>query len=58
MPAYEVTMAVVVRADTADEAYQRAIAGEFLSGMTIVEEDGIRRLPDPIVVNVSGEEAS
>lgn len=53
MPTYEVTMAVCVRADTADEAYDRAIAGQFLAGMTIVEEDGIRRLPDPIVIDLS-----
>lgn len=52
---YEVVMAVVVHADNADEAYQRALAGEFEAGQTIVEEDGIRRLPDPIVIDLSDE---
>lgn len=51
-------MAVVVVADTADEAYQRAVAGQFEAGQTIVEEDGIRRLPDPIVLNLTAEEPS
>jgi len=51
MPTYEVTMAVVVDADNSDEAYERALAGQFKAGMTIVEEDGIRRLPDPIAIN-------
>lgn len=58
MRRYEVTMAVVVAADTADEAYQRAVAGQFEAGQTIVEEDGIRRLPDPIVLNLTAEEPS
>lgn len=52
---YEVTMAVVVHAENADEAYERALAGQFEAGQTIVEEDGIRRLPDPIVVDLSDE---
>lgn len=45
---YEVIMSVVVDADTEDEAYRRAVDGEYHRDQTIVEEDGIRILPDPI----------
>ena len=46
MHRYEVTMSVVVEADTEWEAYYRATSGEYRAA--IVEEDGIRRLADPI----------
>lgn len=47
---YEVIMSVVVEADDMDEAYERAVAGLYAPGETIVEEDGIRILPDPIFI--------
>ena len=50
MPRYEVTMSVVVEADTEWEAYYRAVGGEYKAGETLVEENGIRILPDPIYV--------
>jgi hypothetical protein len=50
MARYEVTLSVVVEAESDDDAYYRAVAGHHEPGQTIVEEDGIRRLPDPIEV--------
>jgi hypothetical protein len=50
MARYEVTLSVVVDADTEEEAYLRAVTFEHIGGLTLVEEDGIRRLPDPIEV--------
>lgn len=48
MSRYEVIMSVVVEADDSDEAYYKAVGGQYAAGETIVEEDGIRILPDPI----------
>jgi hypothetical protein len=48
MSRYEVILSVVVEAETTDEAYAAAIEGQWASGETIVEEDGIRILPDPV----------
>jgi hypothetical protein len=48
MSRYEVIMSVVVEAETSDEAYARAVCGDYFRDQTIVEEDGIRILPDPI----------
>ena len=48
MARYEVTMSVVVEAHSGWEAYYRAVQGKFDPLQTIVEEDGIRQLPDPI----------
>jgi hypothetical protein len=48
MSRYEVILSVVVEAEDSDEAYSRAIDGQWARGETIVEEDGIRILPDPI----------
>lgn len=50
MPFYDVTMTVVVAADHEDDAYRRAVNGQYYPDMTIVEEDGIRRLPEPLEV--------
>ena len=50
MPFYDVTMTVVVAAGDEDDAYRRAVNGKYYTKMTIVEEDGIRRLPDPLEV--------
>jgi hypothetical protein len=48
MSRYEVILSVVVEADSDWEAYYRAVNGEHEEGQTLVEENGIRRLPDPI----------
>lgn len=48
MSRYEVIMSVVVEAEDSDEAYMKALNGEHAEGQTLVEEDGIRILPDPI----------
>ena len=48
MHRYEVTMSVVVEAFSDWHAYWQAVNGQYKAGETIVEEDGIRRLPDPI----------
>lgn len=50
MARYEVTLSVVVDADTEEEAYLKTVTFEHIEGLTLVEEDGIRRLPDPIEV--------
>lgn len=50
MARYEVTLSVVVEAEDEDGAYLKAVLGEHAEGQTLVEEDGIRRLPDPIEV--------
>lgn len=50
MARYEVTMSVVVEADNDDEAFELALAGQYDRLQTIVEEDGVRRLPDPVEV--------
>lgn len=48
MAQYEVVMSVVVEAYSEDDAFQRALDGRYNPELTIVEEDGVRRLPDPI----------
>jgi len=48
MSRYEVILSVVVEAEDSDEAYAKALAGEHAPSETIVEEDGIRILPDPL----------
>jgi hypothetical protein len=48
MSRYEVILSVVVEAEDSDEAYKRALAGDWYASETLVEEDGIRILPDPI----------
>jgi len=48
MSRYEVILSVVVEAETTDEAYAAAINGHWARDETIVEEDGIRILPDPL----------
>lgn len=58
MSRYEVVMSVVVEAEDSDEAYYKAVAGQYVAGETIVEEDGIRILPDPIfLLTEKGQEA-
>ena len=52
MSRYEVVLSVVVEADDSDEAYRRAMAGDWYAAETLVEEDGIRILPDPIFETV------
>lgn len=56
MARYEVTMSVLVMADNEDEAYYRATSGEYREA--IVEEDGIRRLADPIYLLTNKGEAA
>ena len=41
-------MSVVVEAETSDEAYAAAIDGQWARDETIVEENGIRILPDAV----------
>lgn len=48
MSRYEVVLSVIVEAETSDEAYAQAIEGAWAQDETIVEENGIRILPDPI----------
>ena len=48
MSRYEVILSVVVEAETSDEAYAAAIDGQWARDETIVEENGIRILPDAI----------
>lgn len=50
MARYEVVMSVVVDARDEDHAYQLALYGWYDRKQTIVEEDGIRRLPKPVEV--------
>jgi hypothetical protein len=51
MARYEVTLTVVVEATDEDDAFFKALSRQYDDRQTIVEEDGIRRLPDPIEVN-------
>lgn len=48
MSRYEVVLSVIVEAETSDEAFRQALEGAWAQDETIVEEDGIRILPDPI----------
>jgi len=48
MSRYEVILSVVVEAETSDEAYAAAIDGRWARDETIVEENGIRILPDAL----------
>ena len=48
MSRYEVILSVVVEAETTDEAYAAAIDGQWARDETIVEENGIRILPDAV----------
>lgn len=48
MSRYEVILSVVVEAEDSEEAYLKAVTLDHIEGMSIVEEDGIRILPDPI----------
>lgn len=58
MSRYEVTLSVVVEAEDSDEAYDKAVSADWADGETIVEEDGIRILPDPIfLITDKGREA-
>ena len=58
MSRYEVVMSVVVEAETSDEAYRQAVSGNYFDDQTLVEEDGIRILPDPVFVLTEKGEAS
>ena len=58
MSRYEVTMSVVVEADSEWEAFYRAADGQYDKRETLVEEDGIRRLPDPIYLLTNKGEAA
>jgi len=58
MPRYEVVLSVVVDAEDSDDAFAKALNGEHDRAETIVEEDGIRILPDPIfLLTDKGQEA-
>jgi len=48
MSRYEVILSVVVEADDSDEAYRQAIDGLWAKDEAIVEENGIRILPDAV----------
>jgi hypothetical protein len=48
MSRYEVILSVVVDAEDSDEAFAKALHGQYDTSETIVEEDGVRILPDPI----------
>jgi hypothetical protein len=48
MSRYEVVLSVVVEAEDSDGAYAAAINGQWARDETIVEEDGIRILPDAL----------
>jgi len=50
MSRFEVTLSVVVDANDEEEAFVKALSGAYDSWQTIVEDDGIRRLPDPLEV--------
>lgn len=56
MSRYEVIMSVVVEAEDSEEAYLKAVNLEHISGMALVEEDGIRILPDSIFDGTYEEE--
>jgi hypothetical protein len=48
MSRYEVILSVVVEAEDSDEAYAAAINGQWAKEEVIVEENGIRILPDAL----------
>ena len=59
MHRYEVTMSVVVKSDNEHDAWWRAVNGRWDPAESIVEENRIRILPDPIpyVLTNKGEAA-